>query len=317
MPVTTSNDTRHTPAMTRGGSTYYYMQDGLGSVRNLVDADEAAQNVYDYYAFGNALGTQTTAVASPYRYTARDYESGGILSQHYYRNRYYLPSIGIFASRDAAWADIHRGWGYVGNNPLMFVDPWGLYGPNVHRWLTEDWGTEVGLDPLTAEQIARGDQDYDNKWATSPYNWLSPKGTGKHFMSTKDALRDLCQAAGGGDLDPSRILETLPSLVLPDSPYKYDPYEFGHQLHKVQDSYSHYAAGYRWYTAGHIFGTLHYDPHYNLLRHWFPAALADVPDAYDPGIDPKDDAMRDMTKDLLNAFKDGTLECWCKEKGYL
>ena len=38
----------------RGGNTYYYMQDGLGSVRNLVDSNETTQNTYDYRAFGKS-----------------------------------------------------------------------------------------------------------------------------------------------------------------------------------------------------------------------------------------------------------------------
>ena len=38
-------------SMKRSGSTYYYHQDGLGSIRNLTDSSEVAQNTYDYYAF--------------------------------------------------------------------------------------------------------------------------------------------------------------------------------------------------------------------------------------------------------------------------
>ena len=43
-------------SMTRGESTYYYMTDGLGSVRNLVDSSETVQNTYDYRAFGVSIG---------------------------------------------------------------------------------------------------------------------------------------------------------------------------------------------------------------------------------------------------------------------
>ncbi|MCD6404587.1 MAG: hypothetical protein J7M19_02030 [Planctomycetes bacterium] len=35
------------------------MADGLGSVRNLIDANEVTQNTYDYYAFGKELGSWT------------------------------------------------------------------------------------------------------------------------------------------------------------------------------------------------------------------------------------------------------------------
>ena len=44
-------------SMTRGGNAYYYLADGLGSIRNVVSANETLQNTYDYYAFGNTLGT--------------------------------------------------------------------------------------------------------------------------------------------------------------------------------------------------------------------------------------------------------------------
>ena len=66
------------------------MVDGLKSVRNIVDSSEATQNTYDYYAFGDALGTQTQGVTNPYRYTAHEYESGSVFDTYYLRNRYYL-----------------------------------------------------------------------------------------------------------------------------------------------------------------------------------------------------------------------------------
>jgi len=60
---------------------------------------------------------------------------------HYYRNRYYMPGNGIFTSRDAMWADIHRGWGYVGNSPTMYVDPYGLVGiGDIWDWLKRCFG---------------------------------------------------------------------------------------------------------------------------------------------------------------------------------
>ena len=81
--------------MTRGGSTYYYMADGLGSIRNVLDAGEDVQNVYDYYAFGNTLGTPTTGIANPYEYTAREFEDGSVNTTFYYRNRYYMSALGM------------------------------------------------------------------------------------------------------------------------------------------------------------------------------------------------------------------------------
>jgi len=120
-------------SMTRGGSTYYYMKDGLGSVRTIVDANEATQNTYDYRAFGINHGN-SEGVTSPYRFTAREFETGGVLNLHYYRNRFYGPDLGQFTSRDAFLADVHRGWGYVGNIPTWYVDPYGYDVVDVLNW---------------------------------------------------------------------------------------------------------------------------------------------------------------------------------------
>ncbi len=114
-------------SMTRGQDTYY-MADGLGSIRNLLDADETVLNTYDYYAFGIMI-TEIEGVECPYRFTAREREPGGLSHAHFYRNRYYMPWTGIFMSRDAMWADVHRGWRYPANNTVNLLDPYGLYNP--------------------------------------------------------------------------------------------------------------------------------------------------------------------------------------------
>jgi len=50
-------------SMTRSGNTYYYTADGLASVRNILESDEDTANVYDYCAFGDALGTPQKVTA--------------------------------------------------------------------------------------------------------------------------------------------------------------------------------------------------------------------------------------------------------------
>ena len=61
-------------SMTDSSDTYYYFQDALGSVRNVVDSDENVENSYDYYAFGRSLSA-TENVTSPYHFTAREVET--------------------------------------------------------------------------------------------------------------------------------------------------------------------------------------------------------------------------------------------------
>ena len=136
--------------MTRSGNTYYYMMDGLGSVRNVVESDEDVANVYDYYAFGNTLGTPTTGVTTPFEYTAREFEDGSVNTTLYYRNRYYMSALGVFTSRDTMWPDIHRGWGYVGNNPVATRDPLGLFGDTSKLF---QWGPDGWSDPAWPSEL--------------------------------------------------------------------------------------------------------------------------------------------------------------------
>jgi len=112
-------------AMTRGGQSYFYHTDHLGSVRLLTDAAGAVANAYDYDAFGNLEAASFETVANPYAFTARerDAESGLM----FYRARYYDPNIGRFISEDpmgfeAEDLNLYR---YVFNIPVMGVDPTG------------------------------------------------------------------------------------------------------------------------------------------------------------------------------------------------
>jgi len=107
-------------SQTRSGSTYYYMADGLGSIRNLVDSSETTQNTYDYYAFGKELGTWTEGVTNRYTYTAREWDDES--QQYYYRARYYDAS-GRFSRRDSI---APFSYSYVSSNPLVYSDPQGL-----------------------------------------------------------------------------------------------------------------------------------------------------------------------------------------------
>ncbi|MCK5578221.1 MAG: hypothetical protein KAI63_01735, partial [Planctomycetes bacterium] len=51
-------------------NNYYYLADGLGSIRELIDSSENTKNSYDYYAFGAALNWSET-VENRYTFTAR------------------------------------------------------------------------------------------------------------------------------------------------------------------------------------------------------------------------------------------------------
>ena len=127
------------------------MTDHLGSTVALADANGAITSSTSYDSFGNAApkqaagsaasstgkaasgagsaasstGNAASNIATTYRYTGREYDEDTGL--YYYRNRWYDPEVGRFISEDPigfAGGDINL-YGYVGNNPQNFVDPFG------------------------------------------------------------------------------------------------------------------------------------------------------------------------------------------------
>jgi RHS repeat-associated protein len=118
--------------MRRGGVSYFYHANSIGSIAALTD--EAGQVVerYTYDVYGQAGirdsggGPITTSgVGNPYTFTGRwlDDETGLL----YYRQRYYNPALGRFMTRDPqGYADSLNLYEYVNSNPINRVDPFGL-----------------------------------------------------------------------------------------------------------------------------------------------------------------------------------------------
>jgi len=112
-------------AVTRGGSTFFYHQDGLGTVTDLTDSAGSTAKSYSYDAYGNVVD-QTGTVEQPYTYTGREFDSeSGLL---YYRARYYDPTTGRFLQKDPIGfvsGDSNQ-YNYTRNNPANRTDALGL-----------------------------------------------------------------------------------------------------------------------------------------------------------------------------------------------
>ena len=96
--------------------------DHLGSTNALTDASGNVSSSASYDSFGNATGNLSTR----YQFTGREYDN--FTGLHYYRARWYDGNLGRFISEDPigfAGGDVNL-YGYVGNKPLNFFDPFGL-----------------------------------------------------------------------------------------------------------------------------------------------------------------------------------------------
>jgi len=97
------------------------LYNGRGDVVQLTNSAGNVTATYDYDAFGNLLSVNDHP--NPFRYCGEywDYET----KTYYLRARYYNPATGRFLAEDPIRAGLNW-YVYCGNNPIMFVDPWGL-----------------------------------------------------------------------------------------------------------------------------------------------------------------------------------------------
>jgi RHS repeat-associated protein len=114
--------------VTPAGQTYTYHFDWRGSTTVLTDAAGNVVNQYRYDSWGTTASNSIETVANPFRFVGRlgvmD-DANGLL---YMRARFYLPSLGRFASKDPA--GLFGGanfYAYAMNNPVGLMDPLGLW----------------------------------------------------------------------------------------------------------------------------------------------------------------------------------------------
>jgi RHS repeat-associated protein len=166
----------------QGTTPTYYLSDGLGSTMALTDGDGDIVNTYDYDVFGS-VRSSTGSHPNEFRFTGEQVDA--MTGLHFLRARYYDPAIGRFLSRDpfaglvAVPQSLNR-YAYVLDNPINWIDPWGLRNlegtptptpagmVQVCAWVSPEgceeygpWveiprgGHEWGLVPYVKEQITR------------------------------------------------------------------------------------------------------------------------------------------------------------------
>jgi RHS repeat-associated protein len=124
----------HAPGAAAPLARLFYAKDHLGSVREVTDAAGVLRARYDYGFWGNRTrvsGDAETAVG----YTGHHHHGKSGLVLTWYRA--YDPDTGRWLSRDpiAESGGINL-YGYVGNDPVNGVDPWGLHDVVAHYYIT-------------------------------------------------------------------------------------------------------------------------------------------------------------------------------------
>ncbi len=109
--------------LARGGDEFF-LQDALGSTLGLADAAGIVSTTYSYQPFGltNVAGRPSPNL---FQFTSRENDQAGL---YFYRARFYSPTLHRFLSEDplGLMSGETNLYVYVGNNPVNFVDPFGL-----------------------------------------------------------------------------------------------------------------------------------------------------------------------------------------------
>ena len=110
---------------------YFYLQDRLGSVRQVVDSSGIVVNTYTYNPFGQDFATEVSeTVDNPFKFTGQYYDPE--INQYYLRARQYDPTLMRFTSIDPVKGKfqqpltLHR-YLYCANDSINFTDPSGEF----------------------------------------------------------------------------------------------------------------------------------------------------------------------------------------------
>jgi RHS repeat-associated protein len=129
----------------------YFLTDGLGSVRQLVDSNGSVTLAKSYQPYGTEVSSVGGGLSN-YGFT-NEYTSQGLI---YLRSRTYSPETGRFLTRDSWPGDYNRPlslnrWLYVEGNPVNRTDPSGqcyVDTGNLPKWQPWEWEWRVWEYPI-------------------------------------------------------------------------------------------------------------------------------------------------------------------------
>ena len=113
-------------AKIEGDTTYYYHNDHLGTPMLMTDTGATTVWSGEYLPFGEEHSV-TGSITNNLRFLGQYYDDETGLHYNYFRD--YNPNTGRYVEADPIGIEqgMNHLYGYVGNNPVNFGDPWGLF----------------------------------------------------------------------------------------------------------------------------------------------------------------------------------------------
>lgn len=117
--------------MNRDNESFFYHKNHLGSVTAVTGGDGIVKESYRYDPFGgvsifdvSGSPLESSQIGNSILFTGRWYDEE--TGTYYYRARTMQPQLGRFMQPDPLlYVDGMNYYSYVGNNPVIYVDPWG------------------------------------------------------------------------------------------------------------------------------------------------------------------------------------------------
>lgn len=203
-------DDRMPAAVDVEGITYYLAYDQVGSLRLISGSAGNVITSVEYDSFGNVLSDSNPVFAVPFGFAGglHDHDTG--LVRFGYRD--YDPEVGRWTAKDPiffAGGDTDL-YGYVLNDPVNAIDPYGLW--TFQFGLGLNAGAGIGTTKSFGFAISRSSKT--GKWQFGFYEVL---GTGLHLGATGDMVADFtfsandriedlrgCGVSGGASIGPIR-----------------------------------------------------------------------------------------------------------------
>jgi len=195
-----------------GGTNYYYTKDHLGSIRELTDSSGVVQTRYDYDPYGRRTKISGSLDAD-FGFTGHYYHQPSALHLAWFRA--YDADLGRWISRDPIREEGGLNlYCYVRNNPLNWVDPFGLaaiytdqtngrtyFNPNPESpGPIVSWDSRSSVKPNSLPGAA-GPYDSANVYPTrGPYR-DNADAYGPNDILRTDDYRGRWLHGGGSDLD--------------------------------------------------------------------------------------------------------------------